>query len=82
MFLYAYDFEIVAGSNSAGVDFYGPSEAQDSAVAHEEELGIKLLSFEMIVYSKEHDKYFPINKVPEGIYLVIGCTILISSKDY
>jgi len=55
------------GSNSAGVDFYGPYEARDAAVAHEDELGIKLLSFEMMVYSKEHDKYFPINKVPEGV---------------
>jgi len=55
------------GSNSAGVDFYGPYEARDAAVAHEEELGIKLLSFEMMVYSKEHDKYFPINKIPEGV---------------
>merc|ERR1719317_1864234 len=55
------------GSNSAGEDFYGPYEARDAAVAHEDELGIKLLSFEMMVYSKEHDKYFPINKVPEGV---------------
>jgi len=55
------------GSNSAGVDFYGPYDARDAAVAHEQELGIKLLSFEMMVYSKEHDKYFPINKIPEGV---------------
>jgi len=55
------------GSNSAGVDFYGPYEARDAAVAHEEELGIKLLSFEMMVYSEEYDKYFPINKIPEGV---------------
>merc|ERR1712048_288235 len=55
------------GSNSAGIDFYGPYDARDAAVAHEEELGIKLLSFEMMVYSKEHDKYFPINKIPEGV---------------
>jgi len=55
------------GSNSAGVDFYGLYEARDAAVAHKAELGIKLLSFEMMVYSMEHDKYFPINKVPEGV---------------
>lgn len=55
------------GSNSKGEDFYGPYEARDTAVAHAEELGMTLLSFEMMVYSKEHDKYFPVNAVPEGV---------------
>jgi len=55
------------GANSAGEDFYGPYDARDFALSKQDELGIKLLPFEMMVYSEEHDKYFPINKVPEGV---------------
>lgn len=55
------------GSNSAGVDFYGPYDARDFAMKNQEELGIKLMPFEMMVYSSDHDKYFPIDKVPQGV---------------
>jgi len=55
------------GSNSKGEDFYGPYEARDFALSKQDELGIKLMPFEMMVYSEQHDKYFPIDKVPEGV---------------
>jgi len=55
------------GSNSAGQDFYGPYDARDFAVQHGPELGMNLMSFEMMVYSPDHDKYYPVNEVPQGL---------------
>jgi len=55
------------GSNSKGVDFYGPYDARDFALKYEDEIGLKLLPFEMMVYAPERQRYFPVNKVPEGL---------------
>eukprot|EP00494_Astrolonche_serrata_P006103 UN06120 len=55
------------GSNSKGQDFYGPYEARDFAVSKAKELGMKLHSFEMMVFSPDHEKYYPVDKVPEGL---------------
>lgn len=55
------------GSNSKGKDFYGPYEARDFAVKHGKELGMELMSFEMMVFSPDHQKYYPVNAVPEGL---------------
>merc|ERR1719336_2861102 len=56
------------GSNSKGEDFYGPYDARDFAMKHEKEIGLKgLLPFEMMVYTPEQDKYYPVNKVPKGL---------------
>lgn len=55
------------GSNSAGVDFYGPYDARDFAMKYEEEIGLKLLPFEMMVFAPEHDRYYPVTSVPEGL---------------
>lgn len=55
------------GANSKGVDFYGPYDARDFAMKYEKEIGLKLLPFEMMVYTPEKDKYFPVNNVPEGL---------------
>jgi len=55
------------GSNSAGQDFYGPYDARDFAMKYEDEIGLKLLPFEMMVYTPEHQRYYPVNKVPEGL---------------
>merc|ERR1719411_2182247 len=53
------------GSNSAGVDFYGPYDARDAAVKVQEETGINCMSFEMMVYSPDDDVYYPSNEVPK-----------------
>lgn len=45
------------GSNSKGQDFYGPYEARDFAVSHEEEAGIKMVPFDMMVYLQGARKY-------------------------
>jgi len=54
------------GSDSGGSSFYGPYEAQDLVVAHEEELGVKLVPFKLMVYVPSKDAYMPIDEVPEG----------------
>ncbi len=54
------------GSDSNGDPFYGPYEAQDLVIAHEEELGVKLVPFKLMVYVPSKDSYMPIDEVPEG----------------
>jgi len=55
------------GSDSNGKPFYGPYDAQDLLRQHEQELGIEMVPFKMMVYLDERDEYVPIDKVPEGI---------------
>ncbi|WMS87298.1 bifunctional sulfate adenylyltransferase/adenylylsulfate kinase [Pleionea litopenaei] len=55
------------GKNSQGEDFYGPYDAQELLQQHEEELGIKMVPFQMMVYVKEKAEYMPIDDVEEGM---------------
>ena len=55
------------GSDSSGTPFYGPYEAQELLVKHEEEIGIKMVPFKLMVYLADEDKYTPIDEVPEGV---------------
>ena len=51
-----------------GVDaFYGLYEAQELFAEHEEELGVTMLPFRMLVYVKEKDQYLPVDEIPEGV---------------
>ena len=52
------------GSNSAGIDFYGPYDARDFATHFAEEAGIKTVEFEMMVYLGDEKRYVPITQVP------------------
>ena len=52
------------GSDSNGDPFYGPYEAQDLVVEHEEELGVELVPFKLMVYMPDEDRYVPIDEVP------------------
>ena len=54
------------GSDSAGNPFYGPYEAQDLVVSLEDELGVTLVPFKLMVYVPSKDTYMPIDEVPEG----------------
>lgn len=55
------------GSNSAGVDFYGPNDARDYALAHEDEAGIKIVPFDAMVYLQNARIYMPISQdIPPG----------------
>ncbi|HEX7030682.1 MAG TPA: bifunctional sulfate adenylyltransferase/adenylylsulfate kinase [Gammaproteobacteria bacterium] len=54
------------GKNSKGEDFYGPYDAQELVKKHEDELGIKLVPFQMMVYVKERGEYAPVDETKEG----------------
>ncbi|MBL4773252.1 MAG: sulfate adenylyltransferase, partial [Alcanivoracaceae bacterium] len=54
------------GDDSNGQPFYGAYEAQELLQKHEEEIGIKMVAFEMMVYSSDRAEYVPISEVNEG----------------
>lgn len=54
------------GKDSKGKDFYGPYDAQELVKKHENELGIEMVPFRMMVYVKERAEYVPDNEVKEG----------------
>ncbi|MFZ5822262.1 MAG: bifunctional sulfate adenylyltransferase/adenylylsulfate kinase [Chloroflexota bacterium] len=54
------------GNDSAGKPFYGPYDAQEMLKEHEEELGVKMVPFEMLVYLPDEDRYVEVKDVPEG----------------
>ena len=54
------------GKNSAGVDFYGPYDAQVLFKEHEAEMGITMVDFKHMVYVQEKAQYYPANEVPAG----------------
>lgn len=53
-----------AGNDSRGKPFYGPYEAQELTKKYEEELGIKVVPFEEMVYVEENGQYLPNSEVP------------------
>ena len=54
------------GSDSSGKPFYGPYDAQEVLSQHEEELGVSMVPFKLMVYVEDRDEYAPIDEVPEG----------------
>lgn len=62
------------GKNSQGDDFYGPYEAQELLKKHEKELGIKMVAFEMMLYSSDRAEYIPVSdiKPDENILNISG----------
>ncbi|MFZ0493206.1 MAG: bifunctional sulfate adenylyltransferase/adenylylsulfate kinase [Acidimicrobiia bacterium] len=54
------------GSDSSGTPFYGPYDAQELLSRHEEEIGVSMVPFKMMVYLEDRDAYAPIDEVPEG----------------
>jgi len=54
------------GKDSKGADFYGPYDAQDLMREHEEELGIRMVPFQMMVYVKDRAEYVPVNETRDG----------------
>lgn len=47
--------------------FYGLYEAQELLAEYEEELGVTILPFRMLVYVKDRDQYLPVDEIPEGV---------------
>ena len=54
------------GSDQQGKPFYGPYDAQELVTTHEEELGIKMVPFEEMVYVESLNQYMTRSEVPEG----------------
>ncbi len=55
------------GSDPGGRPFYGPYEAQEVFRQHEDELGVEMVPFQMMVYVEELDSYCPVDEVPEDM---------------
>jgi len=49
------------GQDALGKPFYGPDDARDFVLAHQQEAGIEMLSFEEMVYSKSNARYVPVS---------------------
>ena len=54
------------GSDSSGIPFYGPYDAQELLSTHEAELGVAMVPFKLMVFVEDTDSYMPIDEVPEG----------------
>ncbi|KAF2709687.1 ATP-sulfurylase [Pleomassaria siparia CBS 279.74] len=55
------------GSNSKGVDFYGPYDAQHAVEKYKSELGIEVVPFQQMTYLPDSDEYKPKDEVATGI---------------
>jgi sulfate adenylyltransferase len=54
------------GNDSAGNPFYGPYEAQEMMKQYEDEIGVKMVPFLMMVYLPDEEQYIPVDEVPDG----------------
>jgi sulfate adenylyltransferase len=54
------------GDDSNGKPFYGPYDAQELLKSVQDELGVEMVPFQMMVYVEDKDTYFPVDEVPEG----------------
>ncbi len=54
------------GSDAQGKPFYGPYDAQELLSEHQEEIGVEMVPFRMLVYVEDVDEYRPEDEVPEG----------------
>jgi sulfate adenylyltransferase len=54
------------GSDSSGQPFYAPYDAQELLRKHEDELGVAMVDFKMMVYAPDLDKYLTEDEVAAG----------------
>jgi len=54
------------GKDKAGKPFYGPYDAQELLRKHQNEIGVTMVPFQMMVYLEDQDTYVPDNEVPDG----------------
>jgi len=54
------------GKDTDGKPFYGPYDAQELFKKHEEEMGVTMVPFQMMVYLQNEDRYIPSDEVPPG----------------
>jgi len=53
------------GAESNGKPFYGPYDAQELLRKHQDELGVQMRPFRMMVYLEDRDQYAPEDEVPK-----------------
>jgi sulfate adenylyltransferase len=56
------------GNDENGKPFYGPYEAQELLREHQQELGVTMVPFQMMVYLQDEDRYIPEDEVPSGAH--------------
>ena len=54
------------GKDADGKPFYGPYEAQELLQKYQNELGVTMVPFQMMVYLEGQDRYVPEDEVPDG----------------
>jgi sulfate adenylyltransferase len=54
------------GNDTDGKPFYGPYDAQELFKKHEQEMGVTMVPFQMMVYLQNEDRYVPADEVPDG----------------
>lgn len=54
------------GNDSTGKPFYGPYDAQEMLTQYQDELGVKMVPFEMLVYLPDEKRYVEVKDVPDG----------------
>jgi sulfate adenylyltransferase len=54
------------GEDPSGKAFYEPYAAQELLCSHQQELGVTMVPFRMMVYLEEYDMYVPEDEVPRG----------------
>ncbi|MBI5641906.1 MAG: bifunctional sulfate adenylyltransferase/adenylylsulfate kinase [Deltaproteobacteria bacterium] len=55
------------GKNSKGEAFYGPYDAQEMLAKYQDEIGIKMVPFQEMVYVEEKAQYFPADQIEKGM---------------
>jgi sulfate adenylyltransferase len=53
------------GNNSQGEPFYGPYDAQELFQKHEDEIGISMVPFKMMVYAENRAQYIPADEATD-----------------
>lgn len=54
------------GNDKNGNPFYGPYDAQEMLLQHQEEIGIEMVPFKFMVYLPKEDKYEAIDEIEKG----------------
>ncbi len=54
------------GNDGNGKPFYGPYDAQELLSKHQDEIGVKMVPFKMMVYLPDEDRFEEDSKVPQG----------------
>jgi len=69
------------GFNSQGEPFYGPYDAQELLKRFEDEIGVQIVPFELVVYLTDEDRYELASNVPDDakISLISGTQV---REDY